>query len=742
MPLSPGTMLGPYEIVSTLGAGGMGEVYRARDSRLERDVAVKVLLEATAKDPQALARFQREVRAVAMLSHPNLVTIFDFGTYQDSMYAVMELLEGQSLRSRMKQSVLDLSEVLSIASAIAEGLSAAHAKGLVHRDIKPDNIFLTNNGIVKILDFGLVRIQTKELAASAATIEPGLSTEPGVLMGTVPYMSPEQVRGQSADQRTDVFSFGCVVFEMLTGRRPFERPTSADTMAAILTEPPPTLSASGRNRPVELDYLVLRCLEKDPANRFPSARELASALKPLVQQSGASTLLETRGEPTSYDAGMRTTTTRNMPSVAVLPFTNMSSDPENEFFSDGLAEELITSLSKVEGLHVASRTSSFAFKGKNENIRKIGDELKVRTVLQGSVRKSGTRLRISAQLTNVADGFQLWAETYDRQLEDVFAIQDEIAQNIAQALKGILTEKEKQVVCKTAAGDVRAYEFYLRGRQFCHQFKRKSLDVARQMFASAIEIDPSYARAHAGLADVLGLLYLNWEPKPELLVQADTASRKALDLDPNSAEAHVARGFVLSTQKQFAEARKEFDTAIQIDSNLFEAYFLYGRMCMSEGTREQAAAMFEKACKVQPDAYQAYCLRSSIYEGLRRQGESLAVSRQGLQVIQKHLNLHPDDARALYLGAILWCRVGDSAKALEWADKAIVIDPEETMTLYNVACLYALLGESEKSLDCLESSVKHGSTNWRWMENDADFDAIRAQPRFVALMRDLKEKYP
>jgi adenylate cyclase len=391
---------------------------------------------------------------------------------------------------------------------------------------------------------------------------------------------------------------------------------------------------------------------------------------------------------------------------------------------------------------VASRTSSFAFKGKNENIRKIGEDLKVKTVLEGSVRKSGNRLRIAAQLVNVGDGYQLWSETFNRQMEDIFAIQDEIAQSIAKALKGILTEKDRQVLGKAVAEDVRAYEYYLRGRQFFHEFRHKSFEYARKMFAQAIEIDPNYPRAHAGLADCYSFLFAHWDPKPEHLAQAETASQRALQLDPNSAEAHVSRGFALSLQQKLAEARTEFENAIRLDPNLYEAYFFFGRACMSEGRREEAAALYGKAIRVQPDAYQPACLRASIYFGLGRKDDAMAACRHALLIVQKHVDLHPDDPRALYLGAIVHSRMGDNARALEWADRAVAIDPEETLTLYNVACLYSVLGRCDQALDCLEKAVKVGFSNWRWIENDADFDPIRNSPRYQTLVVKLKEAYP
>ncbi len=734
MALTSSTRLGPYEIVNKLGSGGMGEVYRARDTRLDRDVAIKVLAAQLAHDPLALARFQREAKAVAALSHPSILTLYDIGTEQGTTYVVMELLEGQTLGGRLKQAPLDWRSGLRIAVAIAEGLGVAHAKGIIHRDIKPENVFLTADGGVKILDFGLVRRENKPApTVPGASDTVGLETEPGVIMGTVAYMSPEQVRGQPA------VSFGAMLHEMLTGWRPFDGPSAADTMAAILNNPPPALSQSGRERPTALDRILLRCLEKDATLRFQSGRELAAALKSVVQETASSESGQQRGLDTTLEhVPAPRTQTQTPPSIAVLPFVNMSSDPENHYFSDGLAEELIAVLTKIAGLHVSSRTSSFPFKGKSEDVRKIVEQLNVRTVLEGSVRKSGNRLRIAAQLVNVADGYHLWSETYNRQMEDVFAIQDEIAQSIAKALQVILTEQDKRALENgPQCADVKAYEFYLRGRQFFHQFRRKGFEFALQMFTRAIEIDASYARAYAGIADCHSSLYLTWEATETNLKKADEASRKALELGPNLAEAHVARGCSLALRKQFAEARQEFERAIRLEPSLFEAHYFFGRTCMREGKLLEAAALFDQAAKMRSDDYQCHSHLAAIYNGLGHNAEALAASRRCLDVIEKHLALHPDDARALYLGAVSWTKLGETAKAVEWADRSVAMNPEEPLTLYNVACVYALQGQTEPALDCLERAIKHGYAHKAWVQNDADLNSLRSHPRYLALVEKL-----
>ncbi|MBI3861735.1 MAG: protein kinase [Planctomycetia bacterium] len=735
MRLASNSQLGPYAIVSPLGAGGMGEIYRARDARLERDVAIKVVPEQFAQDAQALARFYREVRAVAALSHPNVVTIHDVGTDQGLAYAVMELLEGHTLRRRIAQGPIDWPEAVEIARGIADGLAAAHAKGIIHRDIKPENIFLTNDGSLKVLDFGLARLQTK--TAKPPSDAPLLETQPGTLLGTVAYMSPEQVRGQLADERSDVFSFGCVMYELVLGRAPFLGPTVADTMAAILHESPAALSQSGRQRPAELDRLILRCLQKEPAGRFQSAGDVAVALRQVGQgvftgAGGSQQLLETAiYQETPPSAAPQA------PSLAVLPFRNMSSDPENEFFSDGLAEELLTALSKLHGLRVASRTSSFAFRGRNEDIRRIGEQLNVRNVLDGSVRKAGNRLRISVQLVTVADGYHVWSETYNRELQDVFAIQEEIAENIARALQVILSEKEKGGFKRAPTAHVEAYEYYLRGRQYFHQFRRQGYQFALQMFAHAIGIDPGYALAHAGIADCHSLLHMYFDSNPANLEKADDASRKALELAPELAEAHVARGLVHTLKKDYGQAEGEFQTAIRLDPTLYEARYFFGRAAWAQGKLVEAAQLFEQACQLQLDAYQAASHLAAAYVGLGRNADAQAAFRSAAAIASKHLELYPDDARALYLGATLWASLGESERALEWASRALAMDPDDPVTLYNVASVYALQGETERALDCLENAVKHGFAHKGWIEHDTDLASLRGHPRYRALLQGM-----
>jgi len=424
-------------------------------------------------------------------------------------------------------------------------------------------------------------------------------------------------------------------------------------------------------------------------------------------------------------------------SIAVLAFVNMSNDPDNEYFSDGIAEEIINTLTNVKALRVASRTSSFALKGRNDDIGEIGRKLKVNTVLEGSVRKAGDKLRVTAQLVDVADGYHLWSERYDRQLEDVFQIQDEIAENIVQALRVVLGEDEKRAIEKTPTENVQAYEYYLRGRQFFHQYRRTGLQYARRMFDRAIEIDPNFARAHAGIADCCSFLYMYWDSSKANLEGADASSRKALQLDPKSAEAHTSRGLALTLRREYDEARQEFEAALRLNLNLYEAHYFFGRACLTEGKFDEAVSHYRDAWRVRPEDYQAIFLSATPLVKLGHRDEASDADRQGVKVADAHLELNPDDARAWYLSAGALMRLGQRDQALERARRALAIDPEDAGLLYNVACVYALAGSSEEALDHLDKAIQNGFGQREWLENDSDLDPVRDEPRFQALLRKL-----
>jgi len=543
-----------------------------------------------------------------------------------------------------------------------------------------------------------------------------------MMVGTPAYVSPEQAAGEAQlDGRSDQYSLACMLYEMLSGQRPFTGTTAQAILAKRFTEVPKRIRELRSSVPENVDHALFKAMSVDVGDRYRTAALFAQALT----SSSLVTPLDTLTMPQQVVSTAK--------SVAVLPFANMSADADNEYFTDGMAEEIINALTKIQSLRVASRTSSFAFKGKNEDIGEIGRKLKVSTVLEGSVRKMGNKLRITAQLVNVADGYHLWSERYDRELEDVFAIQDDISQAIVKALRVILTEGEKKAIEKARSVNVQAYDFYLRGQQYFHQWRRKSMEYARQMFNRAVEIDPEYALAHAGIADACSLLYTNWDAREFNLRQADIASRRALDLEPGLAEAHVARGIALSLTKQFEEADQEFETALRLNPKLYEAAYFYGRGLKSQGRSAEAAKMFERASLLRPDDFLAPNFLASVLSDMGLTAEAEVARQLSMRLIDERLDLNPDDARATNLGAALLARMGDRDRTIDYIRRSLTIDPEDSTMLYNIACAYSLIGMPDEALASLETAVDRGFGHKEWIEHDSDLDSIRDTPRFQAI---------
>ena len=425
------------------------------------------------------------------------------------------------------------------------------------------------------------------------------------------------------------------------------------------------------------------------------------------------------------------------PSIAVLPFTNMSADKEQEYFCDGISEDILNDLTRLEDLHVVARTSSFAFKDKKLDIREIGMKLEADTIVEGSVRKAGNRLRITAQLINVADGYHLWSERYDRELDDVFAIQEEIAKNIVRALKIKLSKREKRALGKVKTQDVQAYDFYLRGREFLHQWTRKNINYASEMFTRAIKKDLDYALAYAGLADCYSFLFTYFEKKQENIERSLAASKRAIELDPELAEAHAARGLAVSLSMQYDEAEKEFERAIKLNPKLYEAYYFYARTCLLQGKTEKAALLLKKAGEVRPEDYQTTVFLVSAYKQQNLFSEAETATQRAMELVKKHLQLNPDDVRALSLGGTMLIRLGEMEKAINWGKRALAIDPDEPIVQYNGACIYSLAGKIEQALDCFEIAIQLGFASREWAENDIDLDPIRDQLRFQKALKKL-----
>jgi serine/threonine protein kinase/tetratricopeptide (TPR) repeat protein len=709
-----------YQVEREVGRGGMATVYLAQDRKHQRPVALKVLHPHLAANlgPE---RFLREIQIAASLQHPHIVPLYDSGQAEGFLYYVMPYIDGESLRHRMvRDTTLPVEDALRITRSIASALDYAHNRQVVHRDIKPENVLL-HHGEAMVTDFGIAKALT---AAAADNL-----TQTGTSMGTPAYMSPEQSAGETnLDGRSDQYSLACVLYEMLSGRTPFTGPNGQAIIARSFTEPVPPLVAPRERVPAFVDRAVVRALSKAPADRFGSAAAFSHALGSV---GGVST------PPGNTTASMRIPEAQSAKSVAVLPFVNMSADAENEYFSDGIAEEIINALTKVRSLRVASRTSTFALKGKNLDARTIGDQLHVSTVLEGSVRKAGNRLRVTAQLVNMADGYQLWSERYDREMEDVFAIQDEIAGSIVHALQVVLSEGEKKAIENAPRADVEAYDYYLRGRQFMHQLRRTGIQYARRMFERAIEIDAGFVKAYAGAADCCCLMYMLWDGTNANLEGADTYSRKALGLGPDVAEAHASRGLALTLSQHYAEAEREFETAIRLDPQLFDAHYFASRTAFLQGKNQEAVEFLDAAARVRPDEYQPYFLQAMPLRKLGRQADAEAAMREGIAKAERHIELNPDDARALYLGAGGLVQIGQAARALEWARRSLALDPEDSAVLYNVACVYALGGKNEDALTCLEKAVQNGFGHRSWLENDSDFNSIRQEPRFQALLKKM-----
>jgi TolB-like protein len=756
MTLNAGTRLGPYEILSPLGAGGMGEVYRARDARLGREVAVKVLPALSAGSPEALLRFEREAQAVAALSHPNILALHDFGKEGGVMYAVMELLEGETLRERLESAAIPPRKAVEYAQQIARGLAAAHDRGIVHRDLKPDNIFLTRDGLVKILDFGLARPAGETAAADSAS---GASlTQSGTVVGTPGYMSPEQIRGKAVDQRSDLFALGAILYEMLTGQRAFSRANPVETMMSVLQDDPPR--GAGLGVPATMSDIVTHSLEKSPEDRFQSARDLAFALQvwerepssPRTEISGVSAL-----PGPAHEA-----------SIAVLPFRNMSAGADADYFSDGMTEEIINALAGIEALRVASRTSAFAFKGKDTDIRQIGRDLGVRTVLEGSVRQAGQRLRITAQLIDVSNGYHLWTERYDREMQDVFAVQDEISLAIAAALKVRLLPAQEESLVVPGTRDIEAYNRYLKGRYF---FNQRASKKAIAEFEAAVDRDPNLAAAYTGLANSYGTWGFYGGVSTRIAAaKARAAVTKAQELEPDSSDVHLALGiydhyYGWDMEREEKHLRRTIelaprsaagyswlacqlaacvrpDEALELGRRGVELeplsaneyvnatwpYFFAGRY-------PEAIAGFRIAVEVDPTAVYALWALGMAYQAAGQHGDSVTVLERLAALTGRQMPW----ALAL-LGSSL-ATAGDADAARGVLAEIQARSQGEYLAPLHVAFIQASLGQTEIALGLLRQALADRNTlMWVWPRLSPVFESLRPDSRFQALLGGIQRE--
>jgi len=668
-----GKTISHYRIIEKLGEGGMGVVYKAEDLNLERPVALKFLSPRAMGTEEDQERFVHEAKAAASLNHPNICTIYEIANADGKTFIAMEYVEGENLRVRMESGPFSLDEALAITADIARGLAAAHERGIVHRDIKPANVVVTPNRVVKIMDFGLARV------AGAAQL-----TQPGTTLGTVSYMSPEQARGDDIDGRTDIWSLGVVLYEMLTGRRPFIGDRDMAVIYSILNVDPKPPIELRPDMPETLEAILKKALTKDRNARYANALEFAGdvfAVKGALETGAPATLaMPSAGAPL-----------RTRPSVAVLPFANLSAEPEQEYFCDGMAEEIINSLAHLDRLRVVARTSSFAFKGKNEDIREMGRQLGVETLLEGSVRRAGNRLRVTTQLINVADGCHLWSERFDREMEDVFAIQDEISLAVTDALKLRLLGEEKKNVVKRHTENFKAYRAYLKGRY--HWFIRSSSDIEKaiEYLKEAVALDQEYALAYAGLADCYGVLSMYRPVAPEeVYPKAKAAAMRALELDDSLAEAHAALCCIMDNYGwDWAGAEREIERAIALNPGYATAY-----QWKAEGRELDPLSLFMNA-RVGLAFYYA-----------RRYDEAKAI-------LETTLEVDPSFAQARYFLSLVYSME-------ERYEEAIELLPEESFRAW-VAILHAWNGDPDRAHEVMNDVLSRGSASYRWSSVRASF---------------------
>lgn len=712
MALTAGTRLGHYEIVSPLGAGGMGEVYRALDRRLHRHVAIKVLPPDVSSNPAARRRFEQEARAVAALAHPNILAIHYFDTHQDNHYAVTELLEGETLRERIVSSGLPWTNAAQIGASIADGLAAAHGKGIIHRDLKPANIFLTADGEVKILDFGLARVTAgKSSSAESAT---DLKTAPNTVMGTVGYMSPEQLRGQPVDATTDIFALGCILHEMIGGRHPFARASATATMAAVLSDEPPDLPPGAA--PASLLRLIRRCLTKNPLERFQSARDLAFDLRAMLTEGQAPQSAQLRPMKPTPGIGRRAmivaavllvgvvsatimvssrrialTPPEEVRSILVVPFENATGDPEAEYLSDGIAEGLINTLSKLPDFRVVARTTAFQYKGKPLDLQSVRRQLGVDAVLSGRLASHTDKLTIQADLLDTGYGTQLWGDRFHQENRDLLKIEQEIVSRISQALRIRVTPAEQGRISRPSTDNPEAYKLYLQGRFHWAKRKPEAIKRARDLFEQAVAIDPQFALAYTGLADAYNMLASNRLEAPEnSRTRSEDAVRTALRLDPNLAEAHASLGLLEMNKYHYAAAERAFDRAMELNPNYANTLLWYSILLLARGHMDESFSMIRTAEQLDP---LSVVILSNVAQRLNIDGDyagALEKTKQAQEVDPVYIETYGQMALA-YEG------LGQPAKAAEVYRQAADLATAPGRREYTLARAHAMLGELDEA---------------------------------------------
>ena len=791
MALEAGSRLGPYEVVGLLGSGAMGEVYRARDPRLEREVAIKVLPEEIA-DRMHLRRFEQEARAAGALNHPNILAVYDVGTHQSAPYVVSELLEGQTLRVRLEGGALPVHKALEHALEIAHGLAAAHDKGIVHRDLKPDNVFITEDGRIKILDFGLAKLtRPVPLVQEADQQTATKPTDSGVVLGTVGYMSPEQVRGEAVDHRSDIFSFGAVLFEMLSGTRAFRRDSAAETMSAILKEDPSELSERGRMISPGAASIIGRCLEKRPGDRFHSAHDLALALE--AASSGLSGPSAERGSLAALAGSLKRHKHRLLvalaamvlvaggvyrglvrspaptgvdvvDSVAVLPFENVGGDPDREYLSDGIADTLINELSRLPNLRVIARSTSFRFRGSEVDPRKVGRDLGVGAVLTGRVSQRGDMLVIGAELVDVARGTRLWGERYNTRIRDIFAVQEDISRDISRSLRLKLATRDETFLTRSHTPNPEAYRLYLLSRYELNKLPtsqgvKRALEYAQQ----AIEKDPAYAAAYAALAIAYNMHGgMSLLPPREAHSKAKAAATRALEIDETLPEAHEALAAAVHfLDRDWAGAESGLKRAIELNPNSVSAHRSYGLYLQMVGSSQAGMEHLKRAVEIDPLSPRSHIFLSSGYYFDRQFDQALDALRTAIdldpgfkpdfylariyrdkgmfeEAIAEFRKAPEEDHASLAHLGNAYARAGRVREARDCVRKLKEVFRRDNVGTYGIALVHAGLDEKDQAFEWLDRAYEARDLGMNFLRIDPALDPLRSDARFQDLLHRMK----
>ena len=728
-----GETISHYRVISQVGSGGMGVVYEAEDTRLGRRVALKFLPPELARDEAALQRFQREARASSALNHPGICTVHSIEQHEGNHFIVMELLEGETLAQQIRRGPVEIGELLRIGIEIADALESAHAKGIVHRDLKPANIFINSRGQVKILDFGLAKMDRLrgsgdvDGSAVATAVRPEEITRAGTTLGTVSYMSPEQARGLLTDARTDLFSLGTVMYQMATGILPFQGETSAVIFEAILNRDPAPPNQLNPALPAQLGVILSKALEKDRNLRYQTATELKTDFMRLrrdLESGGRQPLGDSRGGVSARPSER---------SIAVLYFENLSGVKDDEYLRDGVTEDIITELSKIKELRTFSRTAVLAFRDKAVTTTQVGQSLGAAYVLTGSMRRSGVRLRINAQLVDTKTDFPLWSERYDREMKDVFELQDEIAHKIAAALQIALSPQEQRAIAARPTENLEAYDFYLRGKSYARRRTRQDIEFALQMYEKAVRADPAFALAYAGIANASVLYYFDYEHEAKWIERAVEASQQASALGAELPEVQTAEAWIYYREGRHLEAVELIRKAVDAKPDCEGAYYLLGRALFSSGNYQALENVAEAAVEAAGDDYNVFVPINNALGALGKTDKLASFRQRAIQVLESQVAKVPEDARARSLLAVYYADMNRAADAIREMQFALMLRPNDPTLHYNVACTYGKLGKKTETLEALRKAWELGYRDSAWVRRDTDLEILHDDPEFDRL---------